>query len=182
MSQTTVRPVASTDMPAITAIYRPDVTEGLASWEYDPPDAAEMARRCDAVRAAGYPYLVAERAGIVVGYAYASAYRTRPGYRYCVENSVYVSSTAQRSGAGRLLLGALISHCAEAGFRQMIAVIGDSGNHASIGLHRALGFTFCGTIHAIGWKHGRWLYSVLMQRTLGPGDTSPPGGKGPPTR
>jgi phosphinothricin acetyltransferase len=174
VSQTIVRPVATADLGAITAIYRLEVAEGLASWEYDPPDEAEMHRRCDAIRAAGYPYIVAERAGEIVGYAYASAYRTRPGYRFCVENSVYVSRAAHRSGAGRLLLGTLVDRCAEAGFRQMIAVIGDSGNHASIGLHRAMGFTFCGTIHGIGWKHGRWLDSVLMQRTLGAGDTCPP--------
>jgi phosphinothricin acetyltransferase len=133
-----------------------------------------MMRRFESIRGAGYPYLVAELDGRVVGYSYASAYRTRPGYRYCVENSVYVSSGAQRSGAGKALLAALVEACARAGYRQMVAVIGDSGNIASIRLHRALGFTFCGTIHGIGWKHGRWLDSVLMQKSLGDGDRTPP--------
>ncbi len=174
MSQVRVRAASPEDVPAILEIYAKAVSKGLASWEYDPPDQSEMMRRFEAIRGAGYPYLVAEIDGRVVGYSYASAYRTRPGYRYCVENSVYVSTGAQRSGAGRALLSALVEACARAGYRQMVAVIGDSGNAASIRLHRALGFTFCGTIHGIGWKHGRWLDSVLMQKSLGEGDNTPP--------
>ncbi|MGE0765826.1 MAG: N-acetyltransferase family protein [Hyphomicrobiaceae bacterium] len=162
------------DLPAITAIYQVAVREGLASWEYDPPDEAEMCRRFEAIQAAGYPYLVAERAGRVLGYSYASAYRPRPGYRFTVENSVYVATDAQRGGVARALLEELIDRCTAAGFRQMVAVIGDSANAPSIRLHRSLGFTFAGVIHSIGWKLGRWLDGVYMQRPLGPGDTAPP--------
>ncbi|MDX2156171.1 MAG: GNAT family N-acetyltransferase [Hyphomicrobiaceae bacterium] len=174
MAELVVRPATPADVPAIAPIYQRAVTEGLASWEYDPPDEAEMRRRFDAVVLAGYPYLVAAFGDRIVGYAYASAYRTRPGYRFTVENSVYVATDVQRSGAGRALLVELVTRCAAAGFRQMVAVIGDSANHASIGLHRACGFTHCGTLRSIGWKHGQWLDSVLMQRSLGAADTSPP--------
>jgi L-amino acid N-acyltransferase YncA len=174
VSSLVVRPATPEDIPAITAIYRPAVTDGLASWEYDPPDETELRRRFEAVKAGGFPYLVAEAAGRVVGYAYASPYRTRPGYRYTVENSVYISPDAKRTGAGRALLTHLIAECTSAGYRQMIAVIGDSANMPSIALHRALGFTFCGTMHSIGWKHGRWLDSIYMQLALGEGDTTPP--------
>jgi phosphinothricin acetyltransferase len=174
MANLVVRIATPDDIPAITAIYQPAVREGLASWVYDPPDEAEMRRRFEAIQVGGYPYLVAERDGRVVGYSYASAYRPRPGYRFTVENSVYVAAEAQRGGVARALLKELISRCAAAGFRQMVAVIGDSANTPSIQLHRSLGFTFSGIIHAIGWKHGRWLDTVLMQRALGPGDTTPP--------
>lgn len=174
MSHLVVRSATPDDLAAVTAIYQPAVRDGLASFEYDPPDEAEMRRRHGALVDAGYPYLVAELDGRVVGYAYASAYRTRPGYRFSVENSVYVAADAQRSGAGRALLAALIERCTAGGWRQMIAVIGDSGNHASIALHRRLGFTFSGTIHSLGWKHGRWLDSVIMQLALGDGDRTPP--------
>ena len=177
MAKPTIRHATAADVPAIAAIYQPAVRDGLASWEYDPPDEAEMHRRFEAILAGGYPYLVAELHGRVVGYAYASAYRTRPGYRFTVENSVYVAADAQRIGAGRTLLAALIDRCTELGFRQIIAVIGDSANTPSIALHRAQGFSFCGVIHSIGWKHGRWLDGVYMQRALGEGDTS-----APPTR
>jgi phosphinothricin acetyltransferase len=173
MADLIVRNATLADIPAITAIYQPAVREGLASWEYDPPDEAEMCRRFKTIEAGGYPYLVAERNGRVVGYSYVSAYRPRPGYRFTVENSVYVAADAQRGGVARMLLSALIDRCAASGFRQMVAVIGDSANAPSIRLHRSLGFTFAGTIHAIGWKHGRWLDTVLMQRPLGDGDTTP---------
>jgi phosphinothricin acetyltransferase len=133
-----------------------------------------MTRRMRAIVDAGYPYIVAEKDGQVLGYAYAGAYRPRPAYRNSVENSVYVSPAAHRLGVGRALLAELVAIAERLGFRQMIAVIGDSGNAGSIGLHRALGFTFCGTIHSVGYKHGRWLDSVIMQRALGPGDTTPP--------
>jgi phosphinothricin acetyltransferase len=146
----------------------------MASFEVDPPDETEMTRRMRAIVDAGYPYIVAEKDGQVLGYAYAGAYRPRPAYRNSVENSVYVSPAAHRLGVGRALLAELVAIAERLGFRQMIAVIGDSGNAGSIGLHRALGFTFCGTIHSVGYKHGRWLDSVIMQRALGPGDTTPP--------
>jgi phosphinothricin acetyltransferase len=140
----------------------------------EPPGEVEMTRRMRAMVEGGFPYLVVEKDGKILGYAYAGAYRARPAYRNSVENSVYVSQDAHRLGVGRALLAALVEIATGLGFRQMIAVIGDSGNAGSIGLHRALGFTFCGTIHSVGYKHGRWLDSVIMQRALGPGDTTPP--------
>jgi phosphinothricin acetyltransferase len=161
-------------VPAITAIYRWAVLNGTASFELEPPHAAEMLRRFEAVTQAGLPYLVADVDGQIAGYAYASAYRTRPAYRCTVEDSVYVAPERQRQGVGAALLAALIEACAAKGYRQMIAVIGDSAQQASIGLHRALGFTLCGTLRAVGFKHGRWLDSVLMQRQLGEGDRTPP--------
>ena len=173
-SPVSVRPVRDTDIPAIAAIYAHAVLHGVASFEVDPPDETEMTRRMRAVVDAGFPYLVAETDGRVLGYAYAGLYRTRPAYRNSIENSVYVGPDAFRLGVGRALLSELIDIATRAGFRQMIAVIGDSGNAGSIGLHRALGFTFSGTIHSVGYKHGRWLDSVIMQRALGPGDGSPP--------
>ena len=170
----TVRPVRDADIPVIAAIYAHAVLHGMASFEVEPPDQAEMTRRMRTITDGGYPYLVAEKDGQVLGYAYAGAYRARPAYRNSVENSVYVSPAAHRLGVGRALLKELIDTATHRGFRQMIAVIGDSANAGSIGLHRALGFTFCGTIHSVGYKHGRWLDSVIMQLALGPGDTTPP--------
>ena len=174
MSAVSVRPVRETDIPAIAAIYGHAVLHGAASFEVEPPDEAEMTRRMRAVVDGGFPYLVAEKDGRLLGYAYAGLYRTRPAYRNSIENSVYVGPEAHRLGVGRALLSELIEIATRRGFRQMIAVIGDSANAGSIGLHRALGFTFCGTIHSVGYKHGRWLDSVIMQRALGPGDTTPP--------
>lgn len=174
MSNMTVRPALESDVEAITAIYRPAVEQGTASFELEAPPPAEMLRRMRAIKDGGYPYLVcADGGGKVLGYAYVSAYRTRPAYRWTVEDSIYVSPDAQGRGIGRMLLEALIRACTAAGYRQMIAVVGDSGTASSIGLHRALGFTFCGVIHSVGFKHGRWLDSVLMQRPLGTGDTTP---------
>lgn len=169
-----VRAADVADIPAITAIYGHAVRYGLASFELVPPSEAEMLRRMRAMAEAGYPYLVAEKDGAVQGYAYAGPYRTRPGYVSTVENAVYVATTAQRSGIGRALLKRLIAEAEARGFRQMIAVIGDSANAASIGLHRSLGFHFAGVLHAVGYKHGRWLDSVLMQRPLGAGDRTSP--------
>ena len=147
----------------------------LASFEYDPPGVDEMIRRQAAILSAGYPYLVATDAdGRVVGYAYASAYRTRPAYRFTVENSIYVDPTATGGGIGRALMTELIARTTAAGFRLMVAVIGDTGNAASIGLHRAMGFAPAGVLPSIGWKKGRWVDSVLMTRPLGDGDTTPP--------
>lgn len=174
MREVVVRPAREGDTDSITAIYRPAVLNGTASFELEPPDSSEMLRRMRAVTDGGYPYLVAEVEGQVVGYAYAGAYRPRPAYRNSVENSIYVAPEAQRLGVGRALLAALIDRATEMGFRQMIAVIGDSGQSASIGLHRSFGFTFSGTVHSVGYKHGRWLDTVIMQRALGPGDTTAP--------
>ena len=169
-----IRPAKPADIRAITAIYRPAVVHGTASFELEPPDESEMHRRFDATTAEGFPYIVAERSGLVVGYAYVSHYRTRPAYRFSVESSVYVSSDAQGSGIGRALLDELIVQATACGYRQMIAVIGDSMQIASIALHRSAGFTFCGTIHSVGYKFGRWLDSVIMQRALGEGDGAQP--------
>jgi phosphinothricin acetyltransferase len=168
------------DIPAIAAIYRPAVLTGTASFELEPPDDAEMLQRFRALTEAGYPYLVAEGEGRVLGYAYAGAYRPRPAYRFSVENSIYIGADAHRRGVGRILLGALIDICTAKGYRQMIAVIGDSAQAASIGLHQSFGFRFSGTIHSVGYKHGRWLDSVIMQLPLGPGDAKPPDDDGKP--
>ena len=169
-----IRDSSAADIPTITAIYGHWVRHGLASFEVEPPEAAEMARRREAVLAAGFPYLVAEAPEGVLGYAYASAYRTRPAYRFTVENSVYVAPGAGRRGVGLALMEEVITRCTAAGFRQMIAVIGDSGNAASIALHRRAGFGPAGLLKAAGWKHGRWVDSVLMQRPLGDGAAKPP--------
>ncbi|MCA3387290.1 MAG: N-acetyltransferase [Roseomonas sp.] len=169
-----IRDSRASDVPTITALYAHWVTHGLASFEIEPPEACEMARRRDAVLAAGFPYLVAEAPEGVLGYAYASAYRTRPAYRFSVENSVYVAPGAGRRGVGLALMEEVIARCTAAGFRQMIAVIGDSDNAASKALHRRAGFRPAGLLKAAGWKHGRWVDSVLMQRPLGDGSASPP--------
>ncbi len=176
MTTPTIRASREDDLPALTAIYGHWVTHGLASFELEPPDLAEMARRRAAVLAGGYPHLVAERDGAVVGYTYASAYRPRPAYRFAVENSVYVAPGGTRGGTGRALLDALIADCTGRGFRLMVAVIGDSANYASIGLHERAGFARAGLLPAVGWKHGRWVDSVLMTRALGAGATTPPEG------
>jgi L-amino acid N-acyltransferase YncA len=170
----TIRACEEADVAAIAAIYHHHVLHGAASFEIEPPDAAEMARRRRAVIDGGYPYLVAEQDGRVLGYAYASAYRPRPAYRNTIENSVYVEPGRERQGIGRLLLAALLDACERRGFRQVVAVIGDSGHDASIGLHRALGFRMVGTLRSAGFKFGRWIDIVMMQRALGPGDETPP--------
>jgi phosphinothricin acetyltransferase len=174
MPQATLRPATPVDIPAIAGIYRPAVLQGTASFELEPPGEEEMLRRFRAVTDAGYPYFVAELDGRVAGYAYANAYRTRPAYRFTVENSVYVAPDAQGKGIGRVLLGALIDTCTAQGFRLMVAIIGDSANFASITLHRRAGFKLCGTIHSVGYKFGRWLDSVVMELPLGDGDRSVP--------
>ena len=174
MTLPSIRPATAADIPAVTAIYRPAVLTGSASFEIEPPDEAEMRARWQAITAAGFPYLVAERGGAVCGYAYAGPYRTRPAYRFTVEDSVYVSPAHFGLGLGRALLARIIAECTAAGLRQMIAVIGDSANAASIGLHRSLGFRDAGLLRSVGFKHGRWLDGVLMQRALGEGDASLP--------
>jgi phosphinothricin acetyltransferase len=174
MTAPAIRPATAADIPAITRIYAHAVKHGTASFELKPPDEAEMLRRQNALLDAGYPYLVAEVGGTVAGYAYAGAYRTRPAYRFSVEDSVYVDPDAHRRGLGRALLNALIADAETRGFRQMIAVIGDSKQAPSIALHRELGFRLIGAIENVGFKHGRWLDTVLMQRALGPGAANPP--------
>ena len=169
-----IRSAQPSDIPAITRIYTHAVLHGTASFEIEPPSEAEMARRQRVLFDGGHPYLVAEADGVVLGYAYAGPYRARPAYRWSVEDSVYIAPEAHRRGIGRTLLESLIAESERRGFRQMIAVIGDSAQTPSIELHRALGFRLIGTIASVGFKHGRWLDSVLMQRALGRGDTSAP--------
>jgi phosphinothricin acetyltransferase len=174
MSAVSIRPVQPADIAAITRIYAHAVQHGTASFELDPPDLKEMTRRRETLNAGGFPYLVAETESEVLGYAYAGPYRARPAYRFSVEDSVYIAPNAQGRGLGRLLLEALIVESEARGYRQMVAVIGDSAQHASIALHAALGFRMIGTFEAVGWKFGRWLDSVLMQRPLGQGADSKP--------
>lgn len=170
----TIRGCERGDIPAIQRIYAHHVLHGLASFELDPPDEAEIARQRQNIVAAGYPYFVAERDGEILGYAYAGPYRTRPAYRYTAENSVYIRHDLARQGIGRQLLAALIAACERHGLRQLVAVIGDSANHPSIELHRAAGFAMIGTIRSTGYKFGRWVDTVLMQKPLGAGDTASP--------
>jgi L-amino acid N-acyltransferase YncA len=169
-----IRPAAISDIPAITRIYAHAVKTGTASFELEPPDETEMTARIKAVLDGKFPYLAAEVDGAVAGYAYASLYRTRPAYRFTVEDSVYVASEMQRRGIGIALLRKLIEICTVLGYRQMIAVIGDSNQAGSIGVHKACGFEDAGNLHSIGWKFGRWLDTPLMQLALGPGATTPP--------
>jgi len=171
-----LRAATADDLPAIQAIYAHHVLHGLASFEVEPPSLAEMRSRFEVIIGGGYPYLVAVEGENALGYAYASAYRTRPGYRYTVEDSVYVSPDHTGRGIGRQLLARLVDECTHRGYRQMLAVIGDSANAASIGLHRACGFSYAGTLRSVGFKFGRWVDSVLMQRGLGASDGSPPAG------
>lgn len=168
-----VRPVEPGDLPAIQAIYAHHVLHGTASWELQPPDVMEMQRRCEALLADGYPYVVLEQDGAVLGYAYAGPYRPRPAYRFTVENSIYIRHDMTGRGLAKPLLEALIAACTAMGKRQMIAVIGDSAQRPSIEFHRRMGFTEAGVIHNVGWKFGRWLDQILMQRPLGDGADSP---------
>lgn len=172
--QILVRDAAAADMPAIQAIYAHHVLRGLATFEEVPPSVAEMADRRAAVLKAGLPYLTAEIGGAVVGYAYATVYRPRPAYRFTVEDSIYIAHGLGGRGIGAALLGALVDRCERGPWRQMLAVIGNSGNAGSIALHRRLGFEPIGTLHAVGFKLGRWVDTVLMQRALGDGDRSAP--------
>lgn len=168
-----LRPSTPADLPAITAIYAEAVLHGTGTFELDPPDQAEMARRRDDVLSKGLPWLVAKRGQQVLGYAYANTFRPRKAYRFCLEDSIYLHPDARGQGLGRLLLTELIGRCEAAGARQMLAVIGDAANTGSIGVHAALGFVHTGVLKASGWKFGRWLDVVLMQRALGAGDTLP---------
>jgi phosphinothricin acetyltransferase len=167
-----IRPSASSDIPAITAIYAWNVLHGTGTFELEAPDAAEVARRRDDVLSKGLPWLVAERDGVLLGYAYANHFRPRRAYRFCLEDSIYLADAARGQGVGKLLLAELMAKCEACGARQMLAVIGDSANAGSIGVHRALGFEQTGLIRSAGWKFERWLDVVLMQRSLGQGDTT----------
>ena len=162
----TLRAARVDDLPAVQAIYAAEVATGTASFELEPPDLAEIARRHARVRALGWPWLVAEQAGAVAGYAYVGTYRERPAYRFTVENSVYVAPRARGRGIGRALLQAVLAEARSAGARQVIAVIGDSANQGSIELHRRCGFVEVGVLRAVGRKFDRWLDTVLMQKSL----------------
>jgi phosphinothricin acetyltransferase len=169
-----IRPSTDADVPAITAIYAWNVLHGTGTFELDAPDEAEMTRRRDDVLGKGLPWLVAERAGKVLGYAYANHFRPRRAYRFCLEDSIYLAPEAVGQGVGKLLLAELMTQCEARGARQMLAVIGDSANTGSIGVHRALGFEPAGVLKAAGWKFDRWLDVVMMQRALGLGDAQAP--------
>lgn len=169
-----IRDASEQDLGAIARIYARHVLEGLASFEEVPPTIEELRARRAAALESGLPCLVAQLHGEVVGFAYAGAYRPRPGYRYTIEDSVYVEAGRGGQGIGSELLTALIERCERGPWRQMLAVIGDSGNAASIALHRRLGFRSVGIFASVGFKLGRWVDTVLMQRPLGPGDRTPP--------
>jgi len=169
-----IRPSSAADLPAVTAIYAWNVLHGTGTFELEAPDQAEMSRRRDDVLSKGLPWLVAERGGVVLGYAYANHFRPRRAYRFCLEDSIYLAEEARGQGLGTLLLAELVARCEAAGARQMLAVIGDSANTGSIGVHRALGFEHTGILRAAGWKFGRWLDVVLMQKPLGLGDQTSP--------
>ena len=175
MPPVTIRPATPSDIPAITRIYAHAVAHGTASFEFAPPDEAEMRGRMQALLDGNFPYLVAEADGMIVGYAYAGLYRTRPGYRWTVEDSVYIAPDRQRRGIGRALLDGLIAAATARDFRQMIAVIGDPPHQGpSIELHAAAGFQQVGLLANTGFKFGRWCDSLLMQRALGDGARTPP--------
>ena len=175
MSSLEIRPATAGDLPSITEIYEHAVRFGTATFELIPPDLAEMTRRFGALMDGGFPYVVAAVEGRVVGYAYAGAYRPRSAYRFTVENSVYLQPAIHRRGIGLQLLQRLIAECEARGYRQMIAVIGDSANAASVGVHSRCGFQMIGTHPAVGFKFGRWLDTVMMQRALGEGAATVPG-------
>lgn len=169
-----VRDATDADMPAIKAIYAHHVLHGTGSFETEPPSIAEMAQRRANVLGLGLPYLVAESAGEIVGFAYATHYRPRPAYRHTAEDSVYIKPGMTGRGVGSLLLREVIARCEAGGWRQLIANVGDSSNAGSLALHTRHGFRTAGTLQSVGFKFGRWLDTVLMQRDLGAGDTVPP--------
>jgi L-amino acid N-acyltransferase YncA len=174
MSSPAIRPATEADLPSITGIYEHAVRYGTATFELIPPDLAEMTRRYRALMDGGYPYLVAEVEGEVIGYAYAGPYRPRPAYRFTVENSIYLKPAIHRRGIGLLLLQRLLSECTARGYRQVVAVIGDSANAGSVGVHTRCGFQMIGTHPNVGLKFGRWLDTVMMQLALGEGATTVP--------
>ena len=172
MSKVLIRPSTDADVQTLAGFYFASVQTETASWEYEPPSVEEFARRREAILAQGFPYLTAELDDHVVGYAYASPYRTRTGYRFTVEDSVYIDPALKGKGIGKALLNALIQECETRGYKQMIAVIGDSANVASIRLHESCGFETAGVFRNVGFKFERWLDSVQMQRSLGQIDGS----------
>ena len=174
VTEVRIRPAAPADIAAITRIYAHAVEHGTASFETERPTEAEMTQRQRKLLDKDYPYVVAEAAGAVAGYAYAGPYRDRRAYDWCVEDSIYVAPEFHRKGIGRLLLTRLIAEAERRDFRQMLGVIGDSANTASVAVHVAVGFRHVGRFQCIGFKHGRWLDTVLVQRALGSADTTPP--------
>ncbi len=173
-----IRDAGPTDAEAVAAIYGAHVADGFGTFEEIAPDAAEMGRRMKSVRSHNLPFLLAEEGQELLGFAYASPFRLRSAYRYAAEDSIYVARAAQGRGVGRLLLSRLILDCETLGVRQLAAVIGDSANAASIGLHKSLGFTHGGVLKEVGFKHSRWLDVVFMQRQLNGGAETPPDGPG----
>ena len=169
-----LRPCREEDLAGVGEIYAREVREGTASFELEPPELSELRARWQTLRDAGLPYVVADQGGRIAGYAYAGRYRARPGYRYTVENSVYVATWARRQGVGRALLDAVIEDATGCGMRQMVAIIGDSAHLASIRLHERAGFRRVGVLENVGCKFGRWLDTVIMQRPLGDGAASLP--------
>jgi phosphinothricin acetyltransferase len=178
MSSLEIRPALAADLPFVTDIYADAVRFGTATFELVPPDLAEMTRRFQTLMGGGFPYFVAVLEGRVVGYAYAGEYRSRPAYRFTVENSIYLQPAIHRRGIGRQLLQRLVVECETRGYRQMIGVIGDSANAGSIGVHARCGFQMIGTHPNVGFKFGRWLDIVMMQRELGDGASTVPRGEG----
>ncbi|AXK82600.1 N-acetyltransferase [Pseudolabrys taiwanensis] len=174
MSDLTIRPATLADIPAITAIYAHAVRHGTATFELEPPTEAEMTKRMQALLDGQFPYFVAEVDGRIGGYAYAALFRPRPAYRFTVEDSIYIAPDMHRRGIGKALLLKLIEVCTAMGFRQMIAVIGDSDQAASIGVHKSCGFEPAGNLRNVGWKFGKWLDTPLMQLPLGPGARTGP--------
>jgi L-amino acid N-acyltransferase YncA len=175
MSSPEIRPATEADLPFITEIYEQAVCYGTATFELTPPDLAEMTRRFRALMDGGFPYLVAVVESEVIGYAYAGPYRPRPAYRFTVENSIYLKPAIHRRGVGLKLMEVLLAECEKRGYRQMIAVIGDSANAGSVGLHARCGFQMIGTHPSVGLKFGRWLDTVMMQLSLGEGADTIPG-------
>src|SRR3989454_6807687 len=169
-----LRPAAAEHIPAVHAIYAHHVLRGLASFEEEPPSLEEMRRRYEDIPRRGLPYLIADFAGVVAGYGYCAPYRSRSAYRYALEDSIYVRQGSEGRGVGSALLDALIRRSEALGYRQLVAVIGDSANAPSINLHASFGFLRVGTLRSVGFKLGRWVDSVLMQRPLGRGDATPP--------
>ncbi len=169
-----IRPSSDADVPAIAAIYAHHVLHGTGTFETEPPSPADMAGRRADVLAKGLPYLVAEQDGQVLGFAYCTWFKPRPAYRFSAEDSIYLAADQAGRGLGRLLLSELAAQAEQAGVRKLIAVIGDSANAGSIGVHRAMGFQQVGVLSACGWKFDRWLDVVLMEKSLGAGDRTPP--------
>lgn len=169
-----IRPSHDHDIPQITAIYSHHVLHGTGTFETEPPSVADMTTRRADVLAKGLPYLVAQQDGVVVGFAYGNWFKPRPAYRYSVEDSIYLAPDLHRRGLGRALLAELLARFEAAGIRKVMAIIGDSANAGSVGVHRALGFTQVGVVESCGWKLGAWRDIVIMQKTLGAGDTVPP--------